>query len=302
MPATMPPTPPAPDTPAPPAVHAPPRRRLAGIPVAARLPPAEDCPAPFPPGLRRTLHELYFRPTPRAERFRYALLGLDLATVVFIAATSFVRRGPAVEVLDVLFGLVLLAELAARLLASPRPLREAVRPVMLADMVAVASFLVPLAGEGVAFLRALRVLRLLRTYRLLECLRRDFPAFARNEESITATADLLVFIFIMTGLVYETQHRHNPQIGNYADSLYFTITALTTTGFGDITLPGTTGRLLAVVIMFCGVTLFLRLAQSMFRPHKVRFPCPRCGLQRHEPDAVHCKACGRILNIPDEGE
>ena len=53
--------------------------------------------------------------------------------------------------------------------------------------------------------------------------------------------------------------------------------------------------------MICGVTLFLRLAQVLFRPNKVRFACPTCGLQRHEPDAVHCKACGTTLNIPDEG-
>jgi voltage-gated potassium channel len=49
------------------------------------------------------------------------------------------------------------------------------------------------------------------------------------------------------------------------------------------------------------VTLFLRLAQALFRPHKVRFTCPACGLSRHDQDAVHCKACGRLLNIPDEG-
>jgi voltage-gated potassium channel len=24
-------------------------------------------------------------------------------------------------------------------------------------------------------------------------------------------------------------------------------------------------------------------------------------LQRHDSDAVHCKACGTVLNIPDEG-
>ena len=102
--------------------------------------------------------------------------------------------------------------------------------------------------------------------------------------------------------MYDTQHPTNPHNANNADSLYFTVTALTTTGFGDITLPGTTGRLLTVAIMFFGVTLFLRLAQSMFRPHKVRFPCPRCALQRHEPDAVHCKACGEVLGIPDEGD
>ncbi len=54
--------------------------------------------------------------------------------------------------------------------------------------------------------------------------------------------------------------------------------------------------------MIRGVTLLFRLAQVMFRPYKVRFPCEACGLQRHEPDAVHCKACGHLLNIPDEGD
>ena len=71
--------------------------------------------------------------------------------------------------------------------------------------------------------------------------------------------------------------------------------------FGDITLPGTAGRLISVAIMIFGVTLFLRLARALLSPHKVRFPCPACGLQRHDVDAVHCKACGTLLNIPDEG-
>jgi voltage-gated potassium channel len=53
-------------------------------------------------------------------------------------------------------------------------------------------------------------------------------------------------------------------------------------------------------VMIIGITLFVRLAQSIFRPHKVQYPCPQCGLQRHEPDAVYCKACGHILNIPNE--
>jgi voltage-gated potassium channel len=53
--------------------------------------------------------------------------------------------------------------------------------------------------------------------------------------------------------------------------------------------------------MIFGVTLFLRLLQALVRPHKVRYACPTCGLQRHEVDAVHCKACGTLLNIPDEG-
>src|SRR3954454_5845172 len=181
-------------------------------------------------------------------------------------------------------------------------MREFLHPATWADMAALVSFLAPLVGEGAGFLRILRTLRLLHTYQLLERLRKDSPFFKLNEEVIFASANLFVFIFVMTAIVYETQHYRNPLIVNYADALYFTVTALTTTGFGDITLPGTTGRMISVVIMICGVTLFLRLAQVLFRPNKVRFPCPACGLQRHEPDAVHCKACGTVLNIPDEGD
>jgi voltage-gated potassium channel len=50
-----------------------------------------------------------------------------------------------------------------------------------------------------------------------------------------------------------------------------------------------------------GISLFLRLAQAVVRPGgKVRHPCPACGLQRHDADAVHCKACGLLLNIPND--
>jgi len=102
-------------------------------------------------------------------------------------------------------------------------------------------------------------------------------------------------------VVYVSQVGENPAIQNYIDALYFTVTALTTTGFGDITLIGTSGHLLAVLIMIFGLSLFLRLVQTIFRPEKVRYECPDCGLKRHDQDAVHCKHCGRILHIATEG-
>ncbi len=53
--------------------------------------------------------------------------------------------------------------------------------------------------------------------------------------------------------------------------------------------------------MIFGVTLFLRLAQVLFRPSKVRHPCPECGLVLHDADAVHCKHCGTTIRIETEG-
>jgi voltage-gated potassium channel len=53
--------------------------------------------------------------------------------------------------------------------------------------------------------------------------------------------------------------------------------------------------------MIIGVSLFLRLVQTIFRPSKVLFKCPDCGLMRHDHDAVHCKHCGRVLPIESSG-
>jgi len=247
------------------------------------------------------LRRLYEAATPAGTRFRYALLAFDVFTVVFIVATSFMPRWPVIGVIDVILGLLILADFSARLFISRAPWRDLMHPVTWADIAAIISFLAPIVGEGAGFLRILRTLRLLRTYALLVRMRADSRFFRHHEEVVIAVFNLLVFIFVMTGLVYETQHFTNPQVNHYADALYFTVTALTTTGFGDIVLTGTAGRLISVAIMLAGVTLFFNLARALLHPSKVRFPCPDCGLQRHDADAVHCKACGIVLNIPDEG-
>jgi voltage-gated potassium channel len=254
-----------------------------------------------PGRLLNTLRYYYESDTRDGHRFRYALLGFDLLTILFIIATSFLPRGEIVEWVDILFGVVILADFIARLAISKTRLRDLMHPATWADIAAIVSFLAPMIGEGAAFVRILRTVRLLHSYQLLKRIRRDSPWFRQRENAVLAAMHLAVFVFVMTGIVYETQHATNKEIGNYADALYFTVTALTTTGFGDITLPGTAGRLITVVIMILGVTLFLNLAKTLLQPSKVRFRCPQCALLRHDVDAVHCKACGMVLNIPDDG-
>lgn len=256
---------------------------------------------PRPGSLLNTLRYYYESDTRDGHRFRYALLGFDLLTILFIVATSFLPRGEIVEWIDIVFGIAILADFIARLAISKTRLRDLMHPATWADIAAIVSFLAPMIGEGVAFVRILRTVRLLHSYQLLRRLRKDSRWFRQREEAVLAATHLAVFIFVMTGIVYQTQHATNKEIGNYADALYFTVTALTTTGFGDITLPGTVGRLITVVIMILGVTLFLNLAKALLQPSKVRFRCPQCALLRHDFDAVHCKACGMVLNIPDDG-
>ena len=252
-------------------------------------------------GVRDWLRTLYEGETTTAHRFRYWLLGFDLVAILFVVVTSFTAYGPFVQSLDIVFGVVIVADLVARLWIAPRPARFLGYPTTLADIASAASFFAPLAGEGFAFLRVLRTLRLLHMFQTRDRLRADVRFYRENEQLIVAATNLGVFIFVMSGFVFATQYRSSPDIDNYADALYFTVTALTTTGFGDITLEGTTGRMISVAIMICGVTLFLRLAQVLFLPKKVREPCPTCGLKLHDPDAVHCKHCGKTIRIETKG-
>ena len=89
----------------------------------------------------------------RAQRFRYGLLFFDAVTIAFIVGTSFLSRTVWLEWLDIIFGLIILADFSARLSMSVRPIKEFAHPATWADMVAIVSFLAPVAGKGLGFLR-----------------------------------------------------------------------------------------------------------------------------------------------------
>ncbi len=252
--------------------------------------------------LKKALDLLYTGRSRRAAVFRYSLITFDISTIVFFVITAPLEPTIGIIVADVVVGVVILTDFLVRLWIAPNKLRMLRQLYTITDVVVVLSLLLaPLVAQNLAFLRVLRTLRLVHSYHVLRDLRRDTPFFRRNEDVIVSSVNLGVFIFLVTALVFVLQFDDNPDIGGYIDALYFTVATLTTTGFGDVTLTGNVGRLLAVFIMVVGVALFLRLAQSIFRPQKLSHTCPDCGLNRHDPDAVHCKHCGNVLKIETEG-
>jgi voltage-gated potassium channel len=251
--------------------------------------------------MTRLLRELYRGTTPRAVTFRFGLLAFDLGTIVFFILTSLLEPGLIVYALDGLLALVILGDLLARLAIEPQKRAWFTRMDSWLDIIVVASLAATFFINNVSFLRVIRTLRLLRSYHVMRDLRHYWPWFKANQDMVESSFNLFVFIYVVTALVFVTQHGHNPDIRHYIDALYFTVTTLTTTGFGDITMKDTSGRLLSVMIMIVGVSLFLRLVQTIFRPSKVLFKCPDCGLMRHDHDAVHCKHCGRVLPIESTG-
>ncbi len=249
--------------------------------------------------LRSRLRLLYHGHAPGAVRFQRAVLVVDLAIIAFFIVGPILRDRPSYLWIDLAVVILLLADIVARGLAStdmPRWLRQ---PTTLVDLFILVTLLLPAWLANFGFLRILRLWTLSRSGSLWLPLRKH--GLREWEETGRAVVNLLTFLFVVASFIFTFFAGADTGIAGYIDALYFTVTSVTTTGYGDITLPGTWGRVVSIVVMIIGITLFVRLARALFRPAKVAFACPQCGLGHHDPDAVHCKACGHVLNIPDAG-
>ncbi|MFZ1812864.1 MAG: potassium channel family protein [Rhizobiaceae bacterium] len=252
--------------------------------------------------LRLSLTSLYYGRQGSARLFRLFLVAIDIASILYFLATVRVEHVSIYRIIDIGLLIFFLLELLARFAIAANRKGFLLRPSTWADIVVIASLGLPLLIENLGFLRVLRTLRFMRSYRVMDELRSLFPIAGRREEVVVASINLAVFVFVVTSAVWVLEARINPDLNTWVDALYFTVTTLTTTGYGDITLKDPLGRLLTVFIMIFGVALFLRLAQSLFRPAKIAYTCQSCGLQRHDPDASHCKHCGAVVHIRTDGE
>jgi voltage-gated potassium channel len=240
------------------------------------------------------------RPTSRKAFLTQAGFAvIDLAILAFFLAGPYFRSSPSYLIIDYTIAVWIAFELVIRAMAAPSFGRWIARPMTWLDLFLLITLLFPDMLFNFAFLRVMRLWAIGQSPLLREGLRR--AGCAVYLDVVRAILNFLTFLFVVTGFVYTTFFYGRPGIEGFIDALYFTVATVTTTGFGDITLPGTIGKLTSVMTMIIGISLFVRLAQAVVRPNKVTYPCHHCGLQRHDTDAVHCKACGEILNIPDEG-
>ena len=250
-----------------------------------------------PPAFRRRLHDLYYGHG--QTRFGLVYVILDIAIIAFFIVAPLTRDEPWFLFADYGVALLLTLDFVARAYATAG-LRAWLRsPIVWVDAVILLTMLLPQYFANFGFLRVLRLWTLVNSSLFWRSVARGKYRDTRIEEVTRAVATLVTFMFVVTGVVYSNFLGANG-LASYIDALYFTVTTLTTTGYGDVLLPGAWGRLVSIVTMLAGITLFIRLGQAIWRPRKVRFPCPTCGLLRHDLDAVHCKACGTLLTMPND--
>jgi voltage-gated potassium channel len=251
-------------------------------------------------GLNRTLFWLYEGNGRISFVFRWLLLILDVLAVIYFLSSPFEDRDGHHWV-DYLIGVFFAVDLAARFYIARHKSKFWLDWMVWVDLVLIGTSFVPFLAANFAFLRVLRVLRAIRRFTFIRHRGEFWSWITRNERIFDRVMNLAVFVFVSAGVIWSTQAAH-PKINSYFDALYFAVTTLTSTGYGDITLETPLGRVLSMVMMILGLTLFLRLLREMIAPSgPAEHACQRCGLARHDRDAVHCKHCGDIVHIRKEG-
>lgn len=151
-------------------------------------------------------------------------------------------------------------------------LRFGATPFMLIDLVNIAPFLLSrvlglqnLEGSLAALgsLSALRILRLRKflgreeATRLLRLVTGDRAAQVSEEQrAVARTAfSVLAIVFVSAGVQWNLERDINDNLDSYADALYFSLSTLTTVGFGDVVPISEPGRLAVCAEMVCAVTI-----------------------------------------------
>ncbi|HMB73350.1 MAG TPA: ion transporter, partial [Gammaproteobacteria bacterium] len=163
--------------------------------------------------------ELYYGTDESALRGRYVVLVADVTILIYFVVTTFLPFEHWIELVDFVIAAWLLLEFVSRMLADDDRMGFVTQPLALIDIAIIASLLAPAVLGNFAFLRVLRALRVARSYVVTRRLRSRSAFFARNEEVIFSTINLLVFIFVVTAVVYVLQAETNPSINNYVDAL-----------------------------------------------------------------------------------
>lgn len=263
--------------------------------------------------LRARLHEIIFEAdTPEGRLFDLLLLLAIVTSVVVVllesVATVRARVGPTLRALEWGFTILFTIEYLLRLFTVRRPLRYALSPFGLIDLIAILPTYLSAILPGAQTLLVVRLLRLLRVFRVLklaEYLRESrtlvLALRASARKILVFLLAVLTIVVLVGTLMYVIEgERHG--FTSIPISIYWAVVTLTTVGYGDLAPVTPLGQALAVVLMLTGYGIIavptgivtVELTRASIAPISTQ-ACPACGIGGHEHDAVYCRRCGSPL-------
>lgn len=186
---------------------------------------------------------------PRRARWEAAgEVPLTLATVVYLAAYAWPILDPGLSgawsqacqgAVWATWAVLVVDYVVRLLIASDR------RAFVLASPVELATIALPL----------LRPLRLLRLVTLLGAVDRHAGRTLRGRVGIYVAGSVVLVVFVTSLAVLDAERAGPGNIRSFGDALWWSMTTISTVGYGDLYPVTTTGRCVAVGLMLAGVAL-----------------------------------------------
>ena len=146
-------------------------------------------------------------------------------------------------------------------LISINNLKEAIRPLMIIDLLSILPFYLPLKILDLRILRIFRLLRIIRIFKLaryFEALQMIGKVICKKKYELASIFGvLLLLMFISSFLMYYAESNSQPDaFHNILDTFWWSLVTFTTVGYGDVYPITPFGKLLSAIIVLIGIMLF----------------------------------------------
>jgi len=166
-------------------------------------------------------------------------------------------------------------------------------------------------SQSFAIIRALRLMRVFRVFKLGHHLNQGRIILFSVRKSLPKIAVFLYFVILMVivfgSIMYLIEGGTNERFDSIPRSIYWAIVTLTTVGYGDISPQTPLGQFLASIVMILGYAVIAVptgiISAEIIRGKDVEKlttqVCPNCLKEGHDIDANYCKFCGHEIQNPE---
>ena len=261
--------------------------------------------------MKEKIHEVIFEAdTASGKYFDIALLFSIVVSVLAVSLESVEAIDKVYHsqlvMIEWFFTILFSIEYILRLYSTEHSVKYSTSFFGIVDLLAILPTYISIFVPGAQSLLVIRGLRLLRIFRVFKLSRYLGEANLLSEAIIQSRTRIVVFLSTITVLSFITGAGmylvEGPKHGftSIPQSVYWAITTLTSTGYGD-TVPITPiGKLLAVFIMIMGYSLIIVptgiISTEMMKLGDISTQaCKNCSKEGHDFNAKFCKHCGSEL-------
>jgi voltage-gated potassium channel len=266
---------------------------------------------------KKKLYEIIFEADTRAGRaFDVMIIVLIFISILLVMldsiATIHEKHTVVLHTAEWVITGIFLIEYILRIYVLDKPFRYIFSFFGIIDLLAILPNFIGLIFTGSQSLMVIRVVRLIRIFRIFKLSRYTSAgrtlarALYRSREKIFMFIIVILTLVVIFGTIMYLIEGEENGFTSIPVSIYWAIVTLTTVGYGDISPVTGMGQFLASIVMIMGYAI-IAVPTGIITSEMIRMPagnntqvCSKCLFDKHDDDALYCKKCGTMLDVPQQ--